>query len=75
MENRFTVTARRLWRCERGREGMEFEFRKAIKTKTMGLRLDLEDYKKVFRLAKKNNRTRTSIVSEIVKVSLKEIKG
>ena len=54
---------------------MEFEFRKAIKTKTMGLRLDLEDYKKVFRLAKKNNRTRTSIVSEIVKVSLKEIKG
>ena len=54
---------------------MKFNFNKIPKTKTMGLRLTIDDYEKISKLAKTHNTSRVGIVSEIVKTSLKEIKG
>ena len=53
---------------------MKFEFIKKRSTKTMGLRLRLEDYDKISRLAKKYNTTKVTIASEIIRVGLKETK-
>ncbi len=53
---------------------MKHNFTKKLDTKTMGLRLNILDYEKITRLAKKYNRNRTVIISEIVRIGLKEIK-
>lgn len=53
---------------------MKYNFKEGSVTKTMGLRLRLEDYNKISRLAKKHSCSRCSIVSEVVTVALREIK-
>ena len=52
---------------------IKFNFTK-VPTKTMGLRLNVEDYIEISNLAKKHKTTKCAIASEIIKVALKEYK-